>query len=237
MEDRLNALNAQLALVKEENRIKYTELMSQVNILINKVILKDTARLIRSWADTDFNNEVFFRFEVGFHNHEKNEIDWGSEIDFTYESRTGMLSINHGCIGTFNKTNLCQFHRAALISYVFNNIDMIEAEFAKLADSAKSSLNTDNEWEIEWQIRDINDTLRKAALKNIEDGLTSGCTLAYVDDCRLEYRRRLFSKIVSIQRCTPKYVFVEDEWNRTLKLRKDELVNHIYSGYISNIKE
>ena len=237
MESKLAELTQKLTLIKEENRAKYTELMSQVNIIINKVILRDSARLVRSWADTDFNNEVFFRFDIGFHNHTKNDIDWGSEIDFTYESRTGMLSINHGCIGTFNRTNVCQFHRAALISYVFDNIDMIEHEFAQLVQVAKAALNTENEWQIEWQIRDIKSNMRKQQLKQIENNIKQGCTLAYAEDCQLTRFQRLFYEVVTIQRCTPKYVFVEDKLHRTLKLRKDTLVNQIYSNYIVNIEE
>lgn len=237
MENKINALNAELELVKEANRVKYAALMEKVNNIINNVILSGVARLERSWADTDFKNEVFFRFEIGFHNHEKNAIDWGSEIDFTYESRTGMLSINHGCIGTFNRTNEYQFHRAAMLKYVFENIDIIENEFAQLVPEAREALDRHEEWRIESEINKINSDMRKAELERIENSIQKDVKFEYNEDaCDLPHRYKLFKGVAKVTRCTPKYVFLVDEHEFLMKFKKEELINHIYKGYIDYVK-
>ena len=236
MNTKLEALTAELELVKEANRVKYEQLMSRVNVLINKIMISGTARLLRSWADTDFNNEIFFRFEIGFHNHEKNTTDWGSEVDFTYESKTGMLSINHGCIGTFNKTNVYQFQRAALISYTFNNIEMIESEFANLVDFAKEALNHKEEWRIENEINNIRIEEKSKECKKIEESIQADVAFEYsVEAANWSHRCKLFTGVVRVARCTPKYVFLLDAHQLTVKVKKEELVNHIYRGYIQYV--
>ena len=73
MTNRLEALNAELELVKEANRVKYDALREKLNNVINNIIISGKARLERCWADTDVNNEVYFRFDVGFYNHEKKQ--------------------------------------------------------------------------------------------------------------------------------------------------------------------
>lgn len=233
MHNKIAALTAELELVKAANNVKYEQLMSKVNTLINEIFIINNARLLRSWASKDFYpDEVIFRFEIGFHNHEKNKIDWGSEIDFTFNSRTGLLSINHGCVGTFNKTDVEQFQRAKLISYVFDNIDEIEKKFATLSEFANNALGTSDEMKLEVEIIQLKEKLKQQEFSEIESTLVKDVRLEYSAESTVPSRYRLFTECIEITRCSPKTVFVKDKWDREVRIKKEDLINHIYRGDI-----
>lgn len=231
MNTRLEALKAELALVKEANNAKYKVLMEEVNYVINKFMSVKGGTLIRSWASMTFRDSVEFAFEIGFKN-EKNELDWGSEIDFHYDSEKKMLSVNHGCIGTFDKTNIYQFRRAALLSFVFDNIEFIEQEFENFVPAAQEALNRRDELKIEIEIRNIEGKQREEVKAKIEQSLTLNKKIMYSAECEVPQRHRLFCGVLTVTRTTPKYVFFYDEFEFLVKLKKEDVVNSIYTGNI-----
>lgn len=231
MDAKIEALKAELELVKEANHAKYKALMEEVNYVINKFMSVKGGTLIRSWASKTFRDSVEFAFEIGFKN-EEDKLDWGSEIDFHYDSEKKMLSVNHGCIGTFDKTNIYQFRRAALLSFVFDNIEFIEQEFENFIPAAQEALNTRDELKIEIEIRNIETKQREEVKANIEQSLTLNKKIMYSAECEVPQKHRLFCGVLTVTKITPKYVCFCDEYERLIKLKKDDVVNSIYKGYI-----
>ena len=231
----ITALEAELDLLTETNRINSDRLILMLDEILHTYFtdIVDAVILRRWFNHGSWKKSVQIYFEIGFKNEQENCIDFGSDTSFAYDFEKGELEVNYGTCGCFTKKDQFQFKRAKLISNVYDNVDLIEDELKQLSQEACNAFyDTDVKIaEVEHNISKIEHETVRLKKKSIEESICVGDHLSYSSTTKCRTSCRLFNTRVQVLKITPKYVVTTDGYNNK-RFRKDEVVNHIFNGYI-----
>lgn len=241
MENTLFALNAERDMIITANTIVSNQLLKKVDSIIDTwFTFPFEATCKRRWIQEQTYPErgIYINFEIGFFDSETNAIDFGSDIDFYYDSIKNTLEMNYGTCGKFSKKDVYQFKRAKILSYVFDNIEKIETEFHEFCvENCPVFLkNYEAVTEIDSKICQVEQQIKNQKRANIADALQVGSTLLYNKDCSLRIRDRLFNGIYTIKKVTPKFVVLEGEFSEC-RIRKELIIDHVSRNFLSILKE
>lgn len=235
MKTKLDALTAELELLRETHYAIYDSLMKELDVIINKWFVNTPeARCLRRWIRESLHNSVEICFEIVFFNSDKNEIDFGSDMFFEYSLENTCLRENHGTCGMYSKTDVYQVRRIQNLAHVWNNIDAVEQELCTFAERVLPILLDYNRTElsIESEIYRIHKHLEEDERKTIENQLLPEVTLCYSENCSLHAYHRLFSETCTITKVTPKYVTLTSTNSVEYRIKKEKIVTHIQQKHI-----
>lgn len=237
----LTTLNADLELTKAEYSVRYDLMMEELSKIISRCITdRSDAVCTRKWFRSSMNpGHLEICMEFGFHNSEENRIDFGSDIWTEFSTETGELKLNYGTCGIYSKQDIYQVKRIQLISYIWANIEHIEQELSKFSSTVTPVVVEfqNKKYALEKEIRDIEDKIKSEDLKQIENKLVEGVSLAYADNCSIKHFNRLFYETCRVIKITPKFVTVINSHNVESKIRKEQIVSNIYYKHIVMIEE
>lgn len=235
METKLKQLTAELELLKEGYNVIYKTNIDKLDSIIRKYIDPFNGIVVRRYYDSGWENKIRVFIELGFYNEKEERTDFGSTFDVIYESKNDCISVNYGTIGTFNKEDVFQVRRIAMLNNIFEHVTEIEEELRNFSNKISPDLIAhDNErYDLEHRIREVEHNIQTAAYTAIENSLTIGCELAYSPSCSILYDYRLFRDYpITITSSTPKFITAKDTEGNVFKIRKEKLVQHIYNKYI-----
>lgn len=244
MENKIQQIQERIEQVNGEKKDLYTSIVEKLETVLEKLIIKPCeAHLVRASITPGYRDDFNFAFEVGFWNVEEDRVDFGSEIWFEYISGEG-ITINHGTIGRFNKTNTYQFKRISLLNYVITNLNTIEDALAVvMAETSEYQNKCQESYNLSAQLCKALEEDKAEKIATIEKTLAVGDVLCYKDDIKLHSRlfgtgwgniadKKDFWKIVKI---TPKKLYLiqcVNEQMSPLSVKKEQVLSHLYAGLI-----
>lgn len=237
MKTKLVALNAELDLLKEEYKVIYDKMISNLDKIINKYFVEPfDAKCTRRWFREDFypKRGIDIDFEIGFHNVEEDKLDFGSDMWFEYCTSKGHLKVNHGTCGYYSKEDVYQVKRIKALAHVWNHIYEIEAELGNYAAEVAPIVidYSDRISDIEHEINNIEHQIRKQEEAEIEAAICVGTIMYYDPDCTLFGRQKHFFDTCKVTKVTPKFVTLTANNGAEYKVRKDSIIRHIMLDYI-----
>lgn len=223
-----------------ENKI--LELEEKVEKL-NKEVEEKVSTLFKNLTDKEiiiysqiglgrFGREGYtIRGEISFVN-EEGKKDFGSDIDFDYESGKG-LELNVGCCGIYGKDDVYQVARVMLLANIWNNVNDIENELSNYDISCIRELCKLRS-ELDRQRREKEEVKRQARRKEIEIQLQ--VNQIYKDE-KYGWQTKT-PQYMHIKSITEKNVIVEGVYHygnenqyvdcKTYRIEKESFISSIY---------
>lgn len=237
MKAKLDALNAELDLVKEEYNAIYEQMITRLDSILNKWFVDPFgAKCLRRWFKEEFFPEksIYINFEIGFHNTEEDRTDFGSDMWFEYSGSSNQLKVNHGTCGSYSKEDVYQVKRILALAHVWNNIAEIERDLREYTSEVTPVVlgYYDTFSKLEKEITQVSSAIVNAEKEKIESSIHVGATLHYDTECHLHCRQKLFFDVCSVVKITPKFVTLSAKDGTEYKIRKEELVKHILLNYV-----
>lgn len=238
MTTKILALQSQLELIDEANRVCKETLIGMIEEYIEELITgPNDAILLSKDISYRYDDQFVILFEVGFENKESpREIDFGSNAYFDYDTRKHALSINHGTIGSFTKEESCQIKRINLLAHVFKNIDKIEEELDNICNSyaaVEYAKNHEEHIHVTIALNDAKSEFKQQQLKELEFSIVEGTPVEYNTE-KVHYTSDMVFNsracFWTINRITDKRVKVKSEYGDVKQFDKETFLNLVYEG-------
>lgn len=238
MNTKIIALQSQLDLIDEANRVCYSTLINMLEeYIVELITCPNDAILLSKDISYRYNNEFVIRFEIGFEDKESpSGVDFGSNTYFDYDTRKHALSINYGTIGPFTKEEVCQIKRINLLTYVFKNIDKIEEELENICNcyaAVEYAKNYQEHIHVTIALSDAESELKQQQIRELEASIKEEQSVEYNTE-KVRYSRDMVfnSRACSwkIHRITDKRVKVRSEYGDIKQFDKETFLNLVYEG-------
>ena len=183
METKLLELKSNKELLNAVLDTKYKELIQVAKNIVLKWFLEPYGGTLTRLHIREEDNRLLLSFDVGFNNEDEGRIDFGSDVTF-YFDKNNKLGVNYGTIGTFTSNNTYQVKRLKLLAGIFDNIELIEADFIEFVSSQLVTDYLKLEYEdlmCDIAIRDLKTDIKKTELKTIENNLVEGSNIRFTD--------------------------------------------------------
>lgn len=239
MNNDLVALNVELALLRESYNVFYATTLPELNKLIDKWFTEPykaqcTHRSVRvaHYGSTGIDVD----FEIGFYNDLENRIDFGSDFNVTFNSHKQLLQINQGTMGFYSKEHIYQVKRAKTVAHIWDNIQEIESDFCEFCTKYESIMLSYEQQicDMERAISRLEQDIKKQEESEIEQSFNVGVKMCYDKNASIFPSNKLFFGNATITKITPKYVIATtDVLNKEHRLRKTDLIKHVFLKYIT----
>lgn len=238
MENKLLAPEAERDLICTAYTLKYTEIIKGLDLIIDKYFIKPfTGTCIRRWIQPGYDSKggVYINFEIGFYNPSEGLVDFGSDMDFSYDSFKQLLEVNYGTCGRHSRHDEYQVKRVKTLAYVWDNIDNIETELNEYAiQIAPVILAQEHElYDIDRKISSIKQEINIQKKNIIEESIHVGTVIFYNENVSLRASQKLFLGTCEVVKTTPKFVVVKNNLGKVFRIRKEQLVSHAFNKYIT----